>query len=126
TNGLGGFASGTVAGIATRRYHGLLVAALTPPARRTLLVGALDEWVVVGGSRYPLSTHEWADGTMTPQGYRFLERFHLDGQLPVWTFAIEDLLIERRVWMVQGANTTCISYRVARGERPVVLDVTPL
>src|SRR5581483_10643121 len=71
TNGLGGFASGTLAGVGTRRYHGLLVAALTPPARRTLMVGALDEWVVVGGSRYPLSTHEWADGTMTPQGYRF-------------------------------------------------------
>jgi glycogen debranching enzyme len=62
TNGLGGYASGTVAGINTRRYHGLLVAALTPPAGRTVLVAGLSEWVVLDGRRYPLSTHEYFHG----------------------------------------------------------------
>src|SRR5207302_10233330 len=61
TNGLGGYASGTLAGINARRYHGLLVAALTPPVGRTVLVGGLVEWAGYGGGRYPLSTHEYVD-----------------------------------------------------------------
>jgi glycogen debranching enzyme len=71
TNGLGGYASGTVAGINTRSYHGLLVAALTPPVARTVLVGGLVEWVSHGGRRYPLCAHEYASGTIEPHGYQF-------------------------------------------------------
>src|SRR5438128_7137676 len=70
TNGLGGYASGTVAGVNTRRYHGLLVAALAPPAVRTVLVGGLIDWGVYDGRRYPLATHEFGDGTVDPRGYR--------------------------------------------------------
>src|SRR6266851_6643083 len=62
TNGIGGFASGTVAGSATRRYHGLLVAALSPPVGRTLLAGGVDEIVSVGGVAYPLASHRWVSG----------------------------------------------------------------
>src|SRR5437870_10814142 len=72
TNGLGGYASRTLSGINTRRYHGLLVAALAPPAERTVLVGGLVEWAAYGGRRYPLSTHEYGDGTVDPHGYRHL------------------------------------------------------
>src|SRR5438445_8526299 len=79
TNGLGGYASGTVAGVSTRRYHGLLVAALAPPAGRTVLVGGLVEWVSRRGRRYPLSTHEFGDRTIDPRGYRYLEEFALEG-----------------------------------------------
>ena len=71
TNGLGGYASGTVAGINTRSYHGLLVAALTPPVARTVLVGGLVEWISHGGRRYPLCAHEYAAGTIEPHGYQF-------------------------------------------------------
>ncbi len=126
TNGLGGYASGTLAGVATRRYHGLLVAALAPPVGRTVLVGALDEQAAYDGARYPLSAHEFADGTIAPQGFRYLQAFRLDGMLPVWTFALGDALLERRVWMAYGENTTYVAYRLLRGTGPLELRVTPL
>ena len=126
TNGLGGYASGTLAGVNTRRYHGLLVAALTPPAGRTVLVAGLSEWAVLDGRRYPLSTHEFGDCTVDPDGYRYIEAFALDGMLPVWTYAFGDTLIERRVWMAYGGNTAYVGYRLVRGAGPVTLRVTPL
>ena len=113
-NGLGGFASGTVAGLPTRRYHGLLVAALTPPVGRTVLVTGLEERVGYDGQVYELSTARWADGTVAPQGYRLIERFHLDGTTPVWHYACADTLIEKCVWMEPGANTTYVRYRLLR------------
>jgi len=73
-NGIGGFASGTVAGTLTRRYHGLLVAALKPPLGRTLLVAKLDETAEYDGLRAALSTNRWAGGTVAPHGYREIER----------------------------------------------------
>src|SRR3712207_9443668 len=79
TNGLGGYASGTVAGVNTRRYHGLLVAALAPPVERTVLVGGMAEWATYDNRRYPLSTHEYAAGTFEPRGERHLESFRLEG-----------------------------------------------
>src|SRR6266566_2062421 len=115
-NGLGGFASGTVAGLPTRRYHGLLVAALTPPVGRTVLVTGLEERVGYDGQVYELSTARWADGTVAPQGYRLIERFHLDGTTPVWHYACADTLIEKRVWMEPGANTTYVGYRLSAEE----------
>src|SRR5882672_10023280 len=75
TNGLGGYASGTLAGINTRRYHGLLVAALTPPVGRTVLVGGSVEWARYDGGRYSLSAHEYGGGVIDPHGYRNLESF---------------------------------------------------
>ncbi len=125
-NGLGGYASGTLIGINTRRYHGLLVAALAPPVERTVLVGGLVEWAAYDGRRYPLSSHQYGDGTVDPPGYRHLQEFGLDGMLPVWTFALGDALLERRVWMEYGANTTYVMYRLLRGSGPVDLEVTPL
>src|SRR5215472_14650577 len=74
TNGIGGFASGTIAGVLTRRYHGLLIAALKPPLGRTLLVTKLEETARYDGEDYPLSTDRWADGTLSPEGYRHIER----------------------------------------------------
>jgi len=114
TNGLGGFASGTVAGLPTRRYHGLLVAALKPPVGRTVLVVGLHERIEYDGATYELSTARWADGTVAPAGYRLIERFHLDGTTPVWHYACADTLVEKRVWMEPGANTTYVRYRLLR------------
>src|SRR5215217_8109933 len=126
TNGLGGYASSTVAGVPTRSYHGLLVAALEPPVARTVLVADSIDWVVYDGVRYPLSTSEFGDGVTSPDGYRYLESFRLEGSLPVWTFAIADALIERRVWMPHGVNATFVTYRLLRGSRSIDLEVTPL
>jgi predicted glycogen debranching enzyme len=126
TNGLGGYASGTLASINSRRYHGLLVAALTPCVGRTVLAGGLVEAAAYDGRAYDLSTNEYADGTIDPRGYRYLQSFALDGALPVWTFAFGDALLERRVWMAYGANTTYVRYRLVRGTLPVELRLTPL
>ncbi len=126
TNGLGGYASATLPGVLTRSYHGLLVAALEPPVARTVLVAGSVERVSYGGKRYPLSTHEFGGNTIAPDGYRYLESFRLEGTLPVWTFAIADAVIERRVWMDYGINTTYVSYWLLRGSLPVTLEITPL
>src|SRR5271165_6166963 len=73
TNGLGGFASGTVAGTATRRYHGLLIAALQPPGGRTLLVAGLDESVRYLETSFPLATNRWSSGFVSPSGFLQIE-----------------------------------------------------
>jgi predicted glycogen debranching enzyme len=125
-NGLGSYASGTLAGINTRSYHGLLVAALNPPVDRTVLVGGLVEWVTYAGHRYPLSAGEYADGTIDPQGYRYLQSFALEGMLPVWIFALGDALLERRIWMDYGASTTHILYHWVRGSGEMQIEMTPL
>ncbi|MGQ0551094.1 MAG: amylo-alpha-1,6-glucosidase, partial [Armatimonadota bacterium] len=126
TNGLGGYASGTLAGIATRRYHGWLAAALAPPVDRTVLVAGAVEWAIYDGRRYPLSAHEYGDGTVDPHGSRHLQCFALEGTVPVWTYALADALLERRLWMRHGANTTYVMYRLIGGSRPVHLEITPL
>jgi predicted glycogen debranching enzyme len=121
TNGIGGFASGTVAGLLTRRYHGLLIAALKPPRDRTLLVTRIDETAEYEGSAYELATNRWLDGTINPHGYRHIERFRLEGTVPVWTFAYADALIEKRIWMLRGENTTYVRYELLRGSEPLAL-----
>jgi predicted glycogen debranching enzyme len=126
TNGIGGFASGTLAGMPTRRYHGLLVAALKPPLGRTLLAAKFDETVEYDGRSYALATNRWAGGTVDPQGYRLLESFRLEGTTPVWTYAVADALVEKRVWMQRGANTTYVQYRLLRGTQPLALAVKAL
>src|SRR5450432_1190952 len=108
TNGIGGFASGTVSGNLTRRYHGLLVAALDPPVGRMQMVATLDETAHYDGADYALATNRWESGAVEPRGYLHIESFRLDGTTPVWHFAIADALIEKRVWMQYGENTTYV------------------
>jgi predicted glycogen debranching enzyme len=124
TNGLGGYASASLAGVLTRSYHGLLVAALEPPVARRVLVAALV--ATYDGRRVPPSTHEFGGEVFTPAGYRHLESFRLEGTLPVWTFAVADALVERRLWMPHGQNTTYVSYRLTRASRPLDLELTSL
>ncbi|HLG43374.1 MAG TPA: amylo-alpha-1,6-glucosidase [Nitrospirales bacterium] len=126
TNGIGGYASGTVAGLLTRCYHGLLVAALKPPLGRTLLVAKLDETAEYAGRSYSLFTNRWAGGAIKPEGYRYIERFRLEGAIPVWTFALADALLEKRIWMEPGANTTYVRYELVRGSGPVSLALKAL
>ena len=126
TNGLGGFASGTVAGLNTRRYHGLLVAALRPPQQRTLAVAKIDTRACYDGTAYPLFTNEFGTGTIDPHGYRWIESFHLDHLIPVWTWALADARLEQRIWMDHGHNTVRLSFTLARATAPVSLTATPL
>ena len=107
-NGLGGFASSTIVGLNTRRYHGLLVAALKPPVARFVLLSKLEDTVVVDGRRYELSANRYP-GVIHPQGYRYLTGFRLD-PCPVFTYDVEGIVVEKSVWMPHGRNSTVIEY----------------
>src|SRR5215218_8244405 len=128
TNGLGGFASSTLAGLNTRRYHGLLVAATRPPVGRTVLLSKLEETLVVGGRRYELSANQYP-GVVHPQGQQFMSRFRLD-PFPVFTYGVEGFELEKAVVMLHGENTTCVRYELRRAEGSVEtgvrLEVRPL
>jgi predicted glycogen debranching enzyme len=126
TNGIGGFASGTAAGSFTRRYHGLLIAALQPPLGRTQLVSSIDETLRYGDAEYLLATHHWASGAIDPSGFRYIQSFRLEGTIPVWTYALADALIEKRIWMRQGENTTFVQYTLIRGSSSVELQFKTL
>lgn len=126
TNGTGSYASGTVAGMLTRCYHGLLVAALKPPLERTLMLTKLDETALYDKCCYPLFTNRWADGTVDPQGYFHLEHFQLQGTIPLWRFACADALVEKRVWMQPGVDATYIRYNLHRATQPLTLTIRAL
>ncbi len=126
TNGIGGFASGTVSGNLTRRYHGLLIAALHPPVGRTQLVAKLDETVRHAGIEYAVATNRWLSGAVEPKGYLNIESFRLEGTTPIWQFALGDALVEKRIWMSQGENTTYVQYTLLRGGQSLELELKAL
>jgi len=125
-NGIGGFASGTVAGSSTRRYHGLLFAALHPPAGRTLLVGGFDEVARVGDQAYELATHSWLSGAVAPEGYQHIANFRLEGVIPVWTYHLGSARLEKRIWMQHGENTTFVHYTLLDSDSPLGLELKAL
>jgi predicted glycogen debranching enzyme len=126
TNGLGGFACSTIAGMNTRRYHGLLTAATKPPVGRVLLLSKLEETLVVDGRRVDLATNQY-QGTIHPQGYQKLVEFRLD-PFPTFLFEVEGLKIEKTVFMVHGGNTTVVEYRLLNPapQQTVGLELRPL
>lgn len=126
TNGIGGYASGTIANLLTRRYHGLLVAALQPPLGRTLLVSKLDETITYANQSIPLFTNRWLGEMIEPHGYQNIENFRLEGAIPTWTFSISDALLEKRIWMQSGSNTTYVQYHLIQASNPLNLSVKAL
>jgi predicted glycogen debranching enzyme len=125
TNGLGGFACGTITGVLTRRYHGLLIATV-PELGRALLVSKAEETIHYAGRDYALGANRWSSGAVEPQGFQFIEQFHLAGSIPVWRFACADAIIEKRLWMQDGANTTFIRYDLIYCSSPAALEVKVL
>jgi hypothetical protein len=87
------------------------------------LLTRLDETATYDGQTHPLFSNRWSGGRVEPAGYRALERFHLEGTTPVWSYAFEDALLEKRVWMEPGANTTYVRYHLRRGAAPLTLSV---
>ena len=114
TDGLGGFAMGTVAGLRTRRYHGLLVVATDPPGGRRLGLASLDAVLVLGDRRWRLATHEWAGGAVDPAGHRLLAGFALLDGVPRWRWQVGDVVIEAEVAMVHGRPAVGIVHRLVR------------
>ena len=126
TNGLGGFASGTLAGVPTRRYHGLLVASLPTPLGRTLMFNHLSEWLrLPGGVRRQLGGQERAGGQLEWPGAKHLREFRLEEGLPVWRYELDGHVVEKRVLMVHSQNTVHVTYRLVEGEGPVRLKLRP-
>lgn len=123
TNGIGGFACSTLIGANTRRYHGLLVASLTPPVRRHLVLSKIDECIIIGDKSYNLYSHKASGHTMN--GFHHLQRVEFD-PLPCFTYSVEDVILEKRVCMVYGENTTVIVYRIINGPRSLELRLAPL
>ena len=124
TNGIGGFASSTIAGMNTRRYHGLLVAATRPPVGRYVLLSKLEETVIVNGQRFELGCNQYP-GAVHPSGHRFLSRFRLD-PWPVFTYEMEGIALEKSVVMIHEENTSVVTYSLRSATRDARLEIRPL
>jgi len=124
TNGLGGYASSTIIGANTRTYHGLLVAALTPPVGRMVMLSSLDEEIVVGDVTHQLASHRY-QGAVHPRGFGYIKEFQVQ-PFPKTTFAVEGMVIEKEVFMLYGHNTTLINYRISNTGTPAVMRIFPL
>ncbi len=126
TNGLGGWASGTIGGANTRRYHGALVAALHPPVDRRVLVNKLDDWIMVKDVRYGLTANEFADGTVDPRGWEHLQKFELNEGIPHWHYAVGDVRLRKTVFMPYGHNAAWVIYYYHYGNTPIRVEITPI
>lgn len=122
TNGIGGYASSTISGANTRRYHGLLMAATRPPLGRTLLLSKLEERLCLEGKESHLSANVYPNA-IYPEGYRNLVRFSLN-PFPTFDYSVNGIPIKKTVFMVHGENTTVILYQIPdRDEWPFAVTL---
>jgi predicted glycogen debranching enzyme len=123
-NGLGGYASSTICGMNTRKYHGLLVAAMTPPARRMVLLSHVEETIWTSHGEFALSNNEYP-GTIFPRGFTHLRAFNVE-PFPRWAYQGEGFTLEKSLRLLDGKNTTCVSYSLLTGDNPVTLEIRAL
>jgi len=125
TNGLGGYASSTVLGINTRKYHGILVAALDPPGNRNMFFAKMDEEVVVEGNIYPLGSNEFQNGIF-PKGYLFLKEFSIS-YFPTFVYALHDIEIKKTIFMPYEKNAVILRYDIInRTDSDIQMRIYPL
>jgi predicted glycogen debranching enzyme len=126
TNGLGGYASGTISGAITRRYHGLLIAALPAPLGRVVMWSHVSEYLRFGAKEViSLGGEERAGGQLELHGADFLCEFRLEDGLPVWTYHVRDLVLEKRIILPHLQNTVHLGYRVLEGQTRPRLELRP-
>ena len=123
TNGIGGYASSTVIGINTRKYHGLLVAPLTPPARRHLILAKVDESVEIEGQKHDLYSNICKN--YISEGYKNLESFEKD-YVPVYTYKVDNFRVNKIICMEYGKNTVCILYKIKNDGPKAKFTVAPI
>ena len=123
TNGIGGYASSTIIGANTRRYHGLLVAPLNPPARRTLILSKLDESVEIEGKKYNLFTN--VGKQYISDGYKYMESFTKD-ILPIFKYQVGDISISKIICMVHEKNIVQVFYKIKNGKSKSKLTLAPI
>ncbi len=126
TNGLGGYACGTVAGANTRRYHAFLMASLDPPVERTLVVAKIDLRVEYLGQLYQLAANEFAGGAIDPKGFMHIESFAVHEGIPTWRYAIADALVVQRIFMAPLAHASYLHLTLERASGPLLIDFKPL
>ncbi len=124
TNGIGGFAASTISGANTRRYHALLVAATRPPLGRIVMLSKFEEAVLIDGKRFEISANQYPNAVF-PQGYKYLKNFRL-APFPVFTFEIEGVEIEKKIFMPHGENATVVEFKVQGSKFKVELELRPL
>jgi predicted glycogen debranching enzyme len=126
TDGRGGFAMGTAAGVRTRRYHALVVAATTPPTGRFVLVNGLDVRLVTQAGAFALTSHEYEPGVIHPDGFSRIRSFRAQ-PWPRWVFAAEDgTLVEQEIMVLRETGETLVAFRLQRGAPGCRLEVRPL
>jgi predicted glycogen debranching enzyme len=126
TNGLGGYASGTLAGVASRRYHSLLVAALPAPLGRRVMLNHLSELLRLGdGTAVRFGGEERAGAVLELHGMDRLAEFRLDMGLPVWRYEVGGIVFEKWILLPHQQNTVHVNYRLVAGEGPVRLELRP-
>jgi predicted glycogen debranching enzyme len=124
TNALGGFAASTVPCVNTRKYHGLLVAAMAPPVRRMVLLSRVEETLFRDGWPFPLASSEYP-GTIHPEGYRLLRAF--DHQpTPRWLYQGDGWTVEKSLHLLRHHNTVCLAYTLLGGDQPLDFELRPL
>ena len=123
TNGIGGFASSTDMGLNTRRYHGLLIAACNPPGLRKLILSKVDESIIINDKKYNLYTN--TSGGVTTEGYKYMQKFEKT-IIPIYTYKVKNVIIEKSICMLYGKNTVVIVYRVINQKAKTKLLLTPI
>jgi alpha,alpha-trehalase len=123
TNGIGGFCSSTIIGANTRKYHGLLIAPLTPPARRYLILSKLDEAVIIDGKEYGLYTN--IGKNYISKGYKYQELFKKE-YIPIFTYKVKDVTITKMICMEYGKNTVGVYYKIKNDGNEAKLTIAPL
>ena len=123
TNGIGGYASSTIIGCNTRKYHGLLVAPLNPPALRYVILSKIDESIEFNDNKYNLYTNMCKNSIS--EGYKYLTKFDNE-YIPSFTYKIEDVIVKKIVCMEYGKNITCISYKIKNGNHKTKLTLSPI
>ena len=116
TNGLGGYSSGTLAGIPARKYHGLFVPNLARPKGRHILISRCDECVTIKGREVHLGGAEFAEERFEGESHCLLREFRLDHRIAVWTFEHEGVVFEKSITMIHNQNTVCVQYRLLAGK----------
>jgi predicted glycogen debranching enzyme len=124
TNGIGGFASGTISGSNTRRYHGLLTAATRPPLGRITTVSRFLERLIIGNESHELSACRFS-GTLDAEACQYISQFRLD-PFPIWTFTVGDVVLEKKLFMPNGSNATVVTYSVLGDPKGALLEIKPL
>jgi predicted glycogen debranching enzyme len=124
-DGLGGFASGTVSGIRTRRYHALLLTATNPPAGRLVLVNGIDASVESSSGTYAISSQLYPSDVMHPDGAKRIVNFERE-PWPKWIFALEDgTKIQQEIFVAKGSSIIALSWRLMNATAKVLLTVRP-